>query len=74
MPYASAPDEVFSWLVDQHIDYLLLDRIDSATAKTRDRMLPTIEAYPEHFREEYRTPSGDRVLLFTATPMTYGGP
>ncbi len=69
VPYANDPAEVFAWLVEHEIDYLLLDRIDSATEKTRKRLQPTLDAYPDHFREEFKTSSGDRVMLFSPTPM-----
>ncbi len=65
---ATDPGDVFAWLVGNRIDYVLLDRLDWQTKKTRDRFKATIRAHPDHFMEVYRTPSGDRIMRFHPEP------
>jgi hypothetical protein len=66
--YAGAPDEVFSWLVENEVDYLLLDHIDTRVTPTRDRMKATLEAYPDHFLQVYETSGRDTVWRFESDP------
>ena len=66
--YAEDPDEVFQWLVDNEVDYLLLDHIDSRVTNTRARMKATLEAYPDHFLEVYETSRKDSVWRFEPDP------
>ena len=63
---AVEPKEVFQWLVDEEIDYVILDHIDGRVKPTRDRLKPTINAYPEHFTRVYKTDVRDSVFQFRA--------
>ena len=62
--YASDPDEVFDWLVTEEVDYLVLDHIDGRVMPTRERLLPTLQAYPDHFAMVYETSVHDSVWRF----------
>jgi len=64
--YASDPDEVFDWLVAEEVDYLVLDHIDGRVMPTRERLRPTLQAYPEHFSKVYETSIHDSVWRFHA--------
>ncbi len=63
--FSEDPEEVYAWLVDNRIDYVLLDRLDSQVKDTRIRVIPTQLAYHEHFADVYASFIGDRIALFS---------
>ncbi len=71
--YASDPDQVYDWLLDHGIDLLLMDDLYTPGGATRIRLGPTVRDHRAHFREVWRTASGDRVLRFAADPRDLRG-
>jgi len=66
--FETDPDEVYPWLVDNRIDYVLLDRLDSQVEDTRIRMIPTQLEYSNHFADLFASFLGDRVARFSPDP------
>ncbi len=63
--FETDPAEVYPWLVDNEIDYVLLDRLDSQVEDTRIRMLATQLEYSDHFADMFSSFLGDRVARFS---------
>jgi hypothetical protein len=66
--FETDPAEVYPWLVDNGIDYVLLDRLDSQVEDTRIRMLATQLEYSDHFADMFSSFLGDRVARFSPDP------
>ena len=63
--FSEDPDEVYGWFVDNGIDYVLLDRLDSQVEDTRIRMIGAQLKYHDHFADQFATFLGDRVAMFS---------
>lgn len=63
--YSEDPEEVYAWFVDNGIDYVLLDRLDSQVEDTRIRMIGTQMEYHDHFADVFASFLGDRIALFS---------